>query len=112
MIGKERAKKIIDLVLKEATADQVEIIIFNYEQALTRFANNHIHQNVNESNTSISIRAIFGKKIGSAATNSLEPARIKETVKWAEQIARFQKENADFTSVIRGLVVSIVLIKL
>ena len=93
MIGKKETKKIVNLVLKETKADQIEIIIFNYDQALTRYANNYIHQNVNESDTTISIRAIFGKKIGSAATNSLDPKRIKETVKWAEQIARFQKEN-------------------
>jgi PmbA protein len=98
MIGKKKAKEIVDLVLNEATADQTEIIIFNFDQALTRFANNYIHQNVNESNTSISIRAIFGKKIGSAATNSLEPQKIRETVQWAEKIAKFQKENNDFTS--------------
>lgn len=98
MIGRKEAKEIIKLVSKETTADQVEVLIFNYDQALTRFANNHIHQNVNESNTSISIRVIFGKKIGSASTNSLEPQKIRETVRWAEKIATFQKENADFTS--------------
>jgi PmbA protein len=98
MIGRERAKEIVNLVLNEATADQTEIIIFNFDQALTRFANNYIHQNVNESNTSISVRTIFGKKIGSASTNSLEPQKIRETVKWAEEIARFQKENNDFAS--------------
>jgi len=101
MIGRKEVKKIVNLALKESKADQVEVNIFNYDQALTRFANNYIHQNVNESNTSISVRAIFGKKIGSASTNSLDPKKIKETVKWAEQIAQFQKENPDFRSLPR-----------
>jgi len=98
MIGKKEAKKIIKSVLKETRADQTEVIIFNYNQALTRFANNYIHQNVNESNSSISIRVIFGKKIGIASTNSLSPKKIKEAVKWAEEIAKFQKANPIFTS--------------
>jgi predicted Zn-dependent protease len=98
MIGKKAVKNIVDLVLKESKADQVEVLIFNYDQALTRFANNYIHQNVNESNTGVSIRAIFGRKIGSASTNSLEPQKIRDTVHWAENIARYQKDNPDFDS--------------
>ena len=98
MVGKNEAKKIVKLVLNETKADQTEVVIFNFSQSLTRFANNYIHQNVDESNTSISIRVIFGKKIGAASTNSLNPRRIKETVKWAEKIAKLQKENNDFVS--------------
>jgi PmbA protein len=98
MIGKKKAKGIINLVLKQTRADQAEVVIFNYDQALTRFANNYIHQNVNEANTSISVRVIFGKKIGSASTNTLDPKKIEETVRWAEEIARYQKENVDFVS--------------
>lgn len=98
MIGKKKAKEYIDLALKETTADQLEVIVYNFNQALTRFANNYIHQHVQESNTSIAIRTIFGKKIGSASTNSLSPQKIKETVKWAEAIAKFQNENPDFIS--------------
>jgi predicted Zn-dependent protease len=47
---------------------------------------------------------VFGKKIGSASTNSLDPKKITETVKWAEKIAGFQKENEDFVSLptVRG----------
>lgn len=98
MIGKKEAKKIVNIALKHTKADQTEVVIFNQTQALTRFANNYIHQNVNESNSTISIRVVFGKKIGSASTNSLAPKKIKETVKWAEEIAKFQHENRDFIS--------------
>jgi len=100
MIGKKEAKRIVNLVLKESTADQVEVLIYNHTQALTRFANNYIHQNVNESNSAISVRVVFGKKIGTASTNSLTPEKIKETVKWSEEIAKFQKENPDFVSLL------------
>jgi predicted Zn-dependent protease len=96
MIGKTAAKNLVNLVLKESTADQVEVSVFNYDQALTRFANNYIHQNVNESNTGLNVRSIFGKKIGTASTNSLDPGKIRDTVRWAETIARFQKDNPDF----------------
>lgn len=98
MIGKREAKKIVNYVIKMSKADQVEVSILNHRQALTRFANNNIHQNVSEVNGSISIRVVFGKKLGIASTNSLELPKIKETLEWAESIAQLQKENNDFVS--------------
>jgi PmbA protein len=98
MIGKKEAKRILKMVFEHSKADQVEVSIFNNQQSLTRFANNYIHQNVNETNSSISIRAIFGKKIGFASTNALDSKKIKSTLRWAEKIAGLQRENNDFTS--------------
>ena len=98
MIGKKEARRILRMVYKQSKADQVEVSIFNHKQSLTRFANNYIHQNVNETNSSISIRAIFGRKIGFASTNSLSPKKIMDTLRWAEKIANLQRENKDFTS--------------
>jgi PmbA protein len=98
MIGKREARKIVNSVVKMSKASQVEVSILNHEQALTRFANNYIHQNVSEENSSISVRVIFGKKVGIASTNSLELKKIRETVEWAENIAHLQKENIDFVS--------------
>ena len=101
MITKREARKIINFILDAAQADEVEVLIFGNEQALTRFANNYIHQNVKELNTGVSIRVAIGKKIGSASTNSLEPKRLKQTLRWAERIARFQRDNPDFKSLPR-----------
>lgn len=98
MVGKKKAKEIVKKALAHCQADQIEVSLFNYDQALTRFANNYIHQNVNEANSIISIRVVFGKKIGAASTNSLEVKKIKSTVEWAERIARRQRENPDFVS--------------
>jgi len=96
MIEKNEAKKIIDYTLKKSKADQTEVVIFHFDSALTRYANNYIHQNVQESNINVLIRSIFGKKIGSAYTNSISPQKIKETLHWAETIARFQIDNPYF----------------
>jgi PmbA protein len=96
MLGKKEMKRIVKETLEYSKADQIEVTVFNDDQALTRFANNYIHQNVRESNTNISVRVAFGKKIGSASTNSLDRKRIKETVAWADRIAQFQRENDDF----------------
>lgn len=98
MLGKKEAHAIIDFVIKQSKADQVEVLLVNQDQALTRFANNYIHQNVSETNSSVAIRVAYGKKIGTASTNSLHKQRLKDTVVWAEKIAQFQRENEDFVS--------------
>lgn len=98
MIGKREARRILNFVMTQSKADQTEVSVVNHDQALTRFANNYIHQNVSESDSSILIRVVFGKKIGTASTNSLELQKIKETLAWAEKIAQFQKENDNFVS--------------
>lgn len=98
MIGKREAKRILNFVMVQSKADHTEVSVVNHDQALTRFANSYIHQNVSESDSSILIRVVFGKKIGTASTNSLELQKIKETLAWAEKIAQFQKENDDFVS--------------
>ncbi|MGD8979746.1 MAG: TldD/PmbA family protein [candidate division WOR-3 bacterium] len=98
MIGKREARKIVNFVTKQSRADQTEVSLVNHDQALTRFANNYIHQNVSESDSSVAIRVAFGKKIGTASTNSLDLKKIKDTLAWAEKIAQFQKENEDFVS--------------
>lgn len=98
MIGKNRARNLVRAVMRKAEADQTEILIYNFDQELTRFANNHIHQNVQESNTVVSVRSIFGKKIGSAATNSLDMKKLDDARRHSETIARCQRENPDFKS--------------
>jgi len=98
IFGKEKVLKILQDVLGYATADQTEVSFSSGNTSLTRFANNYIHQNVQEINTTIKVRSIFGQKIGTATGNSLEPASLKSLVEKAEQLARFQVEDPNFKS--------------
>ncbi len=98
ILGRDKVIQLLQDGLDYAKADQTEITFGGTRQSLTRFANNYIHQNVNESNTSIRVRSVFGRKIGAASTNRLDPEAIKDTIKMAEQIARLQVEDPDFIS--------------
>lgn len=98
MLGRKKAKELIEKALAMSKADQTEITIMGEESHLTRFANSYIHQNVSETDISFSVRSIVGKKIGRATTNRIDEASIKETLDKALEIARFQRENPDFKS--------------
>lgn len=83
-------------VLEVSKAGQTEVIVQASAGALTRFANNTIHQNVAEENRSVTVRAVDGRRVGIASGNDLSPAGLKQLASAALEIARAQSEIPDF----------------
>ncbi|MHB1162081.1 MAG: TldD/PmbA family protein [Chloroflexota bacterium] len=98
MIGEQRIRQLADDLLSYSTANQTEVMITVDETGLTRFANSAIHQNVFEDNAEVRVRAVLGKRIGVATSNSLDPVALRQLVDRAVAIARRQPENPDFVS--------------
>ncbi len=82
------AREIIDKILALSTADETEVHIGSSSSALTRFAENHIHQNVAGSDASIFVRAIIGKHMGEASTHQFDDDALKQIVEDAIELAR------------------------
>lgn len=61
-------------------------VVSNTESALTRFANNEIHQNVFEKKSVISVLATKDNKVAVATSNDLSINGLKETRKKLEQM--------------------------
>ncbi len=74
MLGEKEAKNLCQQVLKRCGTNPAEVLLMLEDNALTRFANNAIHQNVAERNISMIVRYFIGKQIGVATTNRLEPS--------------------------------------
>jgi PmbA protein len=89
---------LLQKVLHYSQAEQTEVIYMGTESALTRFANNFIHQNMAESNHELRVRAVVGKRIGVASTNRLDDASLRRVTEQALEIARIQPENPEFHS--------------
>lgn len=96
--GERELARIGRLVLGAVDADQAEVVLNNGTSALTRFANNYIHQNVEETSLSATVRAIIGKKIGVASTDVTTDEGLQAAARRAVAIARLQAENPDFVS--------------
>jgi hypothetical protein len=60
--GEHELQRLAREVLGAVEADQAEVVVNSGTSALTRFANNYIHQNVQETDLSVSVRAVIGKK--------------------------------------------------
>jgi len=98
MLGQEKIRELTQQILGMSKAEQAEVLITSKDAALTRFANSAIHQNVSESNVEVRVRVVYGKKIGVASTNHLDPEALKQTVDTARFIAQLQPDNPDFKS--------------
>src|SRR5579863_97119 len=98
MTNESHVRSLLQKVLGYSRAEQTEVVYLGTESALTRFANNFIHQNVAERNAEVRVRAVVGKKIGVAATNRLDDASLRRVVEQALEIANVQPENPEFHS--------------
>ncbi|HEV7218259.1 MAG TPA: TldD/PmbA family protein [Terriglobales bacterium] len=95
MLDKSKAANIFSRIQKHATADEVEALIYGGRSALTRFANNTIHQNVAEENYVVSVRTAFGGRTARASTNKLDEESLKRVVQASESLAKVQHEDSD-----------------
>jgi PmbA protein len=91
-------RTLLQKVLSYSQAEQTEVVYLGTESALTRFATNHIHQNVAESNAELRVRAVVGQRIGVAATNRLDDESLRRVTEQALEIARVQPVNPEFHS--------------
>lgn len=85
-------------VMRASNADQTEVLVHAHRRALTRFASSAIHQNVEEEDTVVTVRAVLGRKVGVASTNSLDQSSLKGVAERARDIADHQREDPDFES--------------
>jgi predicted Zn-dependent protease len=73
----------------------IEAIVSEETQALTRFANDAIHQNVCEQSTQLSVRPVIDGRTARATTNRLDGDGIRRVVAEAIAITRLTERDAD-----------------
>jgi PmbA protein len=89
-------KEIAETVMAGSPADETEVVYRRRDESLTRFANNHIHQNVTEANHEIAVRCVSGSRCGIAVSNVIDPDGLRKLAQMAFALARQQPENPDF----------------
>ena len=96
ILTKDQCAGLFAMVLDAAKSfgvRDVEAIFGAHREALTRFANNTIHQNVSEQAQMLSVRVQLDGKTARATTNRLDAASIRAAV--AESIALSKAALAD-----------------
>jgi predicted Zn-dependent protease len=96
VLGEQKTQELLKSVLRRSAAGQLEAIVIGKDEQLTRFANSIIHQNVSETNVTLTVRMALGQRVGMATTNDLTEAGLDRVVELAADIARLQPENPEF----------------
>jgi predicted Zn-dependent protease len=83
-------KRFVDGLLQRSAAEQTEVLVTEWDSALTRFANNGIHQNVAERNVNVRVRVVRDGKTGVASINQMHEKAAADVLQRAIAIADLQ----------------------
>ncbi|MFZ0321187.1 MAG: TldD/PmbA family protein [Candidatus Sulfotelmatobacter sp.] len=95
MLTQDKASDIFDRIRKLSSADEVEVLFSGGRFALTRFANNTIHQNVEDENHVVSVRTVLEGRTARAFTNKFDDDSLRRVVESSEALAKVQHPDPD-----------------
>ena len=93
------ALALAEAVLRLAEAEgatEAEVLVAGGDDALTRFANSEIHQNVAESDIRVNLRVARGTRIGVASSGRTDPEGLRRLAETAGRIAAIAEETAEW----------------
>ena len=101
-VNDERANDALELAgraVAEAMRDgatEAEALVMAEDASLTRFANSQIHQNVAETNMTVNLRVVIGKRVGVASSGRTDREGLRRLAEHATAIARVVEELEDW----------------
>ena len=101
-VNHERARDALELAERalayatRAGATEAEALVIAEDAALTRFANSQIHQNVAETNITINLRFVAGKRVGVASSDRTDDEGLDRLAERAAAIASVVEELDDW----------------
>ena len=91
-LSEAELERLAERIIQLSAADETEVEMEFGSDALTRFANNTIHQNVAEQTLSISVRAVIDGRTARAVTNKTDEESLRRVIAAAARLARNQPE--------------------
>ncbi len=90
LTAREEVEEFTKRLLARSPADQTEVMVTDWDSALTRFANNGIHQNVAERNVSVRVRVVKDDRTGVASLNQMNEEAAHNVLDRALAVAALQ----------------------
>lgn len=89
-------ESIIGFLNKKKECDDVILRLYANDANLSRFGLNRITQNMSKKIEEVTVKAIKGRRVGSAVTTRIGKAALLETLRKAERIASTMAEDPEF----------------
>ncbi len=96
MTSREEFLFLADLVLKRSGGDSTVVMLHDQHGGTTRFANNHVVQNVDTRRGMLTVSVAFDRSRGSASTTDFTAGSIQNALARAERIARLSPEDPEY----------------
>jgi PmbA protein len=96
LMAEREIRRVIDTVLriaKSTDAEETEVHVDETCDALTRFANNAVHQNVAEQGLTVSVRTVLDGRTARATTNRVDEDSLRATIESSLSLAHSQPKN-------------------
>ncbi|MBI3722670.1 TldD/PmbA family protein, partial [bacterium] len=103
MLTEKRAREVVATVLdsaKKAGADEAEVHLGGGRRALTRFAGNEIHQNVEASTYDVSLRLVYGKRTARTSTTRVDAEGLAELVARTAEVTKLTPEDLELLPIL------------
>jgi predicted Zn-dependent protease len=95
LLSDAEMRRIAEKIFKFSDADETEVEIGVVSDALTRFANNTIHQNVAEQVLTVSVRTVLDGRTARATTNKTDDESLRRAVAASKALAISRPRNPD-----------------
>jgi predicted Zn-dependent protease len=96
LLPERELRRTVDIVLrlaKSTAAEETEVHVDEVASALTRFANNAIHQNVAEHGLTVSIRTVADGRTARATTNRIDEDSLRAAIEASLSLAHSQPKD-------------------
>ncbi len=95
VLARGDAESLAKRILGFSHADAMRVSIASRARGNTRFAVNQVSTAGDSEDLSIVVRAVVGKKVGTATTNRLDDEALRRVVETAERIAKLQPDDPE-----------------
>lgn len=96
LISQDQAFALLDQIMQQSEAEDVFVQLLTGTQALTRYSENQITQNLSQTRVQLKITSYFGTRSASSTTTDLSSEAITDTLRRAETLANIAPENPEW----------------
>jgi predicted Zn-dependent protease len=96
LITEDQALSLVNNIIKKSQAEGVFVSLNTGEDALSRYSENQISQNISRSEFTLTITSYFGTRSASASTTEFDEDAIASTLQRSEDLARISPEDPEW----------------
>ncbi len=96
LLSEDQALSLVESVIQKSEAEGVFVSLSTGEEALSRYSENQISQNISRNRFNLTITSYFGRRSASASTTEIDPEVIAQTIHRSEELARIAPEDPEW----------------